>query len=91
MLLDSKRIAVEQAWLRQCEAQATLDHIAHECKEECNDYFSRPAALLWPFAAGVLLTRFRRAAPATLEVTSLALSAIKVAGKASPLIKRFLT
>lgn len=91
MLLDSKKLAVEQAWLKRCDAQSRLDHIAHECDVECREYFSRPAALVWPFAAGVLITRFKRAAPATLEVTSLALSALKVAGKASPFIRRFLS
>ena len=90
MLLDRKKSAVEQAWLQRCTAQARLNQVTHECNLECRQYFSRPASLLWPFAAGVLLTRFKRAAPATLEMTSLALSAFKVAGKASPLIKRFL-
>lgn len=91
MLLESKKLAVEQAWLQHCSARAKLDQVAGECNAECRDYFSRPAALVWPFAAGFLLTRFKRAAPATLEITSLALSAFKVASKASPLIKRFLT
>ncbi len=91
MLLDSKRSAVEEAWVERCSAQAKLDHVAHVCNEECHQYFTQPSALVWPFAAGVLITRFKRAAPATLEMTSLALSAVNVASKASPFIKRFLT
>jgi len=91
MLLNSKRLAVEQAWVKQCSAQARLDQVSHVCNEECHQYFTQPAALVWPFAAGVLITRFKRAAPATLEMTSLALSAVKVASKATPFIKRFLT
>lgn len=90
MLLDKKKQAVEQAWAKRCIAQARLTRVAHECNAECHDYFTRPASLIWPFAAGMVLTRFKRSAPAALEMTSLALSAVKVASKASPLIRQFL-
>jgi len=90
MLLDAKKLAVEKAWLQRCEAQAKLRHVAHECDAECHEYFTKPTSLIWPFAAGILLTRFKRAAPATLELTSLALSAVKVVSKASPMIKQYL-
>lgn len=91
MFLNKKKLAVEEAWTRQRLAQARLLPIAHECDVECHHYFTRPASLIWPFAAGVLLTRFKRSAPAALEATSVALSAIKLGGKAFVLIRRFLT
>lgn len=91
MLLKQKQKDVEIAWLRCCGARARFDTVKRRSNRWCRAYFTRPASLIWPFAAGILLSRSRRSVPVALETTSILLSFSKVLGKAIPIIKRYLT
>lgn len=90
MLLQKQKQAVAQAWLTRCHAEAEFRGVKHECNVQCRSYFSRPKSLVWPFAAGILLMQFNRAAPQAIKATSLALSAAQLAAKAAPLVRKWI-
>ncbi|NND90547.1 MAG: hypothetical protein HKN42_06755 [Granulosicoccus sp.] len=90
MLLNQQKREVQQAWLNYCQARDRLDHDRDICNVECRRYFSRPVALLWPFAAGVILTLVQRSTPQVIEASSMLLSAAQIARKAVPLAREYL-
>lgn len=89
MLLNHKKRAVQEAWLHRCEAEAEFMNSKYACRVECRRYFTRPSALVWPFAAGVLLVGIKRAAPEAIKTTGLLLSAARLVGKVAPLARKF--
>lgn len=90
MLLQSQNRAVAQAWLDRCDAEAQYRGVTHACNVQCREYFSKPSSLIWPFAAGILLMRFNRAAPVAIKATSLALSVAQLVTKAVPLARQWI-
>lgn len=90
MLLRDQKQAVAQAWLDRRHAEAELSSIKQVCKVQCRSYFSRPGSLIWPFAAGLILTCFNRTAPQAIKATSLAVSVAQLVARAAPLARRFI-
>ena len=90
MLHGNQKQAVAKAWLERCLADEELRVIKHECNSQCRGYFSQPTSLIWPFAAGVLLTRFNRAAPQAIKASSLVLSIAQLVARAAPLARRWI-
>jgi hypothetical protein len=90
MLLQNQKLAVTQAWLDRCNAAAEMRGTSLYCNMQCRGYFTRPASLIWPFAAGVVLMHFNRIAPQAIKATSLALSVARLAAKAAPLARKWI-
>lgn len=90
MLLRNQKQAVAQAWLDRCQAEAEFRGIKQECNVQCRGYFSQPASLIWPFAAGVILTSFNRTAPQAIKASSLAISIAQLVARAAPLARKWI-
>ncbi|ASJ73057.1 hypothetical protein [Granulosicoccus antarcticus] len=90
MLLKKQKQAVAQAWLDRCKKDADLRGLTHVCNAQCRDYFSHPLSLLWPFAAGVLLIRFKSVAPQLIKASSVGVSLVQLAAKAAPLARQWI-